>query len=643
MSSWLAYLAFRAVETFSRMIPTPVAWRLGAALGWLCLWMSPSYRRLVTRNLTIAFGRELPPQEIRKLARRHMMNLGGNFFAGMKMPFLKREAVLRHLEIEGMEHVQKALAEGRGAVCVVMHMGNWEILNQATLLAPGRSAGAIFQPLHNPPLNLHVLRNRKRTGCQLFNRQDGFHLPVAFVKQNNALGVLSDQRAGESGVWCPFFGRLASTTTLPALIAKRSGAPMFPVGVITTAPGRWKLVIGDAIPGISRGRSAEQVAAIMNEHLEAIIRRSPADWFWVHNRWKTPNPEFLLANAKRGLALAPHRAVADLQPFEIVIRSPETLSDACHSLPAVRAIRRGRPDARITVLTPAKLADLWRMDPEVDEVLPFPDNAGVSEAAALLKATGRAYDAGILFSDTRRAAQELTKARVPHLTGYAGRRRKRLLNQIIPPRKNPGPVAHRTRDFLRIALHIGANVDDPTLRDSLESPDCAAAGERILIALCPGGEHGEAQRWPVDRWAEAAKLVAAALPVHWLIIGSAAESPLGTQLSTLIGSHCTDLTGKTTLAELATHLPQCRAIVAHDSGPAHFAALLGVPVVAIFGPTESAQTAPSGPQHTVIRRHVECSPCFLRDCPLDHRCMLEIASQRVADAILRYCLSPVTA
>ena len=640
MSSWFAYIAFRTVETFSRLLPASVSWRVGAAFGWLCLWLSPRYRRLVMRNLTIAFGREMPPEEIRKLTRRHMMWLGGNFFAGMKMPFMKSEAVHRHLEIEGIEKVEAALQSGTGVVYVLMHMGNWEILSQAAIISPGRQAGGLFQPLHNPPLNAHVLRCRERTGSKLFNRQDGFHGPVAFVKQNKALGILSDQRAGDRGVWCPFFGRLASTTTLPALIAKRSGAPMFPVGVITTAPGRWKMIIGDALPGISRERSAEEVTAMMNERLEQIIRRSPADWFWVHNRWKTPKPEFLLANAKRGLALAPGRGVQDLQPFEIVVRSPDTLSDACHSLPAVRAIRRGRPDARITILTPAKLADLWRMDPEVDEVIAFPDNAGVSASAAPLKATGRAYDAGILFSDTRRAAQELAKAGVPRLTGYEGQRRKRLLDQVIPPRKNPGPVAHRTRDFLRIALHLGAKVDDPTLHEPLRGYSPAV---RTIIALCPGGENGPAQRWPLERWAEAAKLVAAQASVQLAIFGTAAETAIGAQLASLIGKNCTDLTGKTTLAQLAGHFQNCRAVVAHDSGPAHFAALLGVPAVTIFGPTESAQSAPQGEQHTGIRRHVECSPCFLRDCPLDHRCMLEIPPQRVADAMLRYCLSPVIA
>ncbi len=626
MSSWLAYIAFRTVETAARLLPASLAWRLGAAFGWVCLWLSPHYRRLVVRNLTIAFGKEKSAAEIKALARRHMMHLGGNFFAGMKLPFLSEAQVMRHLEIEGRDKLDAAMASGRGAVLALMHLGNWEILSQGNILVPGRGLAGIFQPLHNARLNAHIHRLRERTGNKLFNRQDGFNAPATFVREGSALGVLSDQRAGEKGVWCPFFGRLASTTTLPMLIARRAGAQVFPLGVITLAPGRWRVLVGDPLPPVSRELSVEEAAAVMNERLELLIRRSPADWFWVHNRWRTPRGEILLANAKRGLALAPHGKVEDIQPFEIVIRSPDTLSDACHSLPAMRAIRRGRPDSRITILTPEKLAAFWRMEPEVDEVV------------TTLDPTARYYDAGILFSDTRAAAKEL--AGTARLIGYEGTRRRRLLDQIIPARKNPGPIAHRTRDFLRIALHCGANVDDPTLHEPLPGHTEPAGN---LIALFPGGDHGPAQRWPLERWAEAAKLVAAREQVRFAIFGSAEECPEGAQLACLIGTNCTDLTGKTTLEELATHLRRCRAVVAHDSGPAHFAALLGVPVVTIFGPTESAQTAPQGEHHTAVRRHVECSPCFLRDCPLDHRCMLELTPQRVADAILQTLTSSVTA
>jgi len=95
MSSWLAYFAFRMVETVARLLPVPLAWRMGAGLGWVALWLSPRYRRLVTRNLTIAFGREKSPREIQRLAKQHMVYLGGNFVAGMKMPFMNPEHIQR--------------------------------------------------------------------------------------------------------------------------------------------------------------------------------------------------------------------------------------------------------------------------------------------------------------------------------------------------------------------------------------------------------------------------------------------------------------------------------------------------------------------------------------------------------------------
>lgn len=629
MSDFLSYCAFRMVETIARLLPASVAWRLGAGLGMLGYWLSPHYRRLLARNLTIAFSPEMNAGEIKALAKRHMRLLGGNFLAGMKIPWMKPEAIRRCFEIEGQEHATEALSRGSGLVYVLMHMGNWELLSHAAVMTPGGiKGGALFQGLHNKRVNAHVLRCRERTGCRLFDREDGFHAPATFVKEGNALGVLADQRAGAKGVWAPFFGRLASTTTLPALIAKRAGAPMVPVGVITVAPGRWRVVISEEIPGISPGLSAEESAAIMNERLEAIISRSPADWFWVHNRWRTPKPEILLTNARRGLALGNERGVDELVPFEIIIRAPDSLTDACFALPAVRAIRRGRPDSHITVFTCAATADFWRMDPEVDEVLVFPDDAGVSEAARLVRDTGINYDAGILFTEDAAGAKAFKKAGVPLLAGYeAGR--KRLLDIIIPPRKNPGPIVHRSRDFLRIALRLGANVDDATLMDLL--PGAAGPGTEFIAAIAPGATN-ETARWPVEKFAEAVKL--AAIPgVKWLILGTADEKPLGAKLAAALGPQATDLTGTTSVRELAAQLQRCQVLIANDNGALHLAAMLGIPVIGIYGPTEPELTRPQGSAHTILRRHVECSPCFLESCAMDHRCMKELPAERAAAAL----------
>lgn len=631
MLDFISYCAFRLVETIARLLPASMAWRLGAMLGTLGYWLSPYYRRLLERNLTIAFGSSKSAEGICALAKEHMRHLGGNFIAGMKMPYMKEEDVLKLLELEGVEHINAAMQKGTGAIYVLMHMGNWEVLTQAKATTGGRASGGLYQPLHNKWVNTHILKCRARTGCRLFDRKDGFHAPSAYVKENHVVGILADQRAGEKGVWAPFFGRLASTTTLPALIAKRTGAPILPVGVITTAPGRWRVVIGEEIPGISHHLSAEESAAIMNERLEAIIVRSPADWFWVHNRWRTPKPEFLLTNAKRGMALGNDRDIPDLVPFEIIIRAPDSLTDACLSLPAVRAIRRGRPDSRISVLTCQSLADFWRQDPEVDEVLVFPDDAGIMEAAKIIRNTGINYEAGILFTEDRAGAKALRKGGVPLLAGYEAARKRRL-DIVIPPRKNPGPIVHRSRDFLRIALRLGANVDDPTLTELL--PGAPGPGLGKIIGIAPGGT-GEAGRWPVESFAAAAKMVAASAPeVQWLIIGTAEEKTLGSRLAAAIGPAATDVTGTTGLDELAAYLSTCCALMANDNGALHFAAILGLPCVGIYGPTEPEHTRPMPTGHTILRRHVECSPCFLQSCAMDHRCMKELPAERVAAAMI---------
>ncbi len=127
MLDHLAYLAFRSVETVARMLPAAGAWRMGAGLGLLAYGLSPRYRRLVADNLTIAFGREMDGKQIRKLARKHLMNVGGNFVAGMKIPFMKPADVNKLLELEGIDQVERAIASGKGVVYAMMHMGNWEI------------------------------------------------------------------------------------------------------------------------------------------------------------------------------------------------------------------------------------------------------------------------------------------------------------------------------------------------------------------------------------------------------------------------------------------------------------------------------------------------------------------------------------
>ena len=163
--------------------------------------------------------------------------------------------------------------------------------------------------------------------------------------------------------------------------------------------------------------------------------------------------------------------------------------------------------------------------------------------------------------------------------------------------------------------------------------EIAAAAARMVVE--EGLEYGSAKRWPLERFAEAIKQIQAAVPVCDIVLfGAPGETAMGEELAALLDGKCENLVGKTSLDELVRELRRCRYLLTNDTGTMHLAAFLGTPVVAIFGSTEPDWTGPLGEGHTVIRRHVECTPCFLRECPIDFRCMKEITPEWVAGSVI---------
>jgi lipopolysaccharide heptosyltransferase II len=205
------------------------------------------------------------------------------------------------------------------------------------------------------------------------------------------------------------------------------------------------------------------------------------------------------------------------------------------------------------------------------------------------------------------------------------------LNQIIPEPPRTGPLEHQSIRYLRIASECGAetsNSKHPTPNAQVPNPN------QTLIGLCPGAEYGPAKRWLPERFAEVAATVSAQLGVRWILFGTKNDAAIGEQIANTLGDHCMNRIGQTTLEQLIDGLRLCSLLLTNDTGTMHLAALLGVPVVAIFGSTEPRLTGPLGACHTILRRHVECSPCFLRNCPIDFRCMKAISVQEVVDAVL---------
>ena len=362
-----------------------------------------------------------------------------------------------------------------------------------------------------------------------------------------------------------------------------------------------------------------------------------------------PSPDAALGELFAFAAKQQSEATAPTQ-FRVLIRSSNWLGDAVMTVPAIRAIKRARPGTCVTMLTPEKLADVWKLIPEVDEVISFPAPEGrglvrtwngtrqIFKVAGLVR--DRGFDVAVIFPNSLRTGLEAWLAKIPRRIGYAGHApRGMFLNEIVPVEKyseeNPAtePPPHQVHRYLKLAKLIGAVIDGE--RDLGFRIAKREASSPVRVAVCAGAEYGAAKRWLPDRFAEVIRNISESTACHWHLVGTAKDHPVAAEIVTLAGnaSNVENQCGSTTLAELIEVLKKCHLLVTNDTGTMHLAALLGVRTVAIFGSTEPQLTGPLGSGHTVLRERVACSPCFLRECPIDFRCMKAIEPATVIGAV----------
>jgi len=628
MLDFVVYLFYRAGCAVAAALPLRLLFAAGEIFGG-CTWLlSRKYRRLAQRNVAIAFANEKSLRELRRLVRRHFQRLGANLLCSVKLCTMPPEKILRYVKVENIESMASLFRAGIPVVLILSHLGIWELFAQLMPKFVGFVRNAsVYQGLGNRFIDEHVRRTRSQTGLELFDRHDGFEPVIELLRSGGGVGVLSDQHAGDHGLWTPFFGRLASTSPLPALLAKRTRAAVIAAAVYTTGPAQWRMVFTERFD--QSGASIGDLTSKINDVVEQQIRVAPEDWLWVHNRWKTPQPNFLLARYKRGVHLPPGVLANELKPFRILIRSSNWLGDAVMSVPAVRAIKNGRPDAHITIAAPAKIAAMWKLIPEADAIIALP-NKSVLSTARLFRRRSR-FDAAILFPNSMRVALESLLGGIPRRVGYPGHARKWLMNQTVPEPRRAGPPEHHSLRFLRVASESGAEASNCELAANIQ---IRITDEPLKIGLCPGAEYGPAKRWLPERFVDVAAKVSGQSRAQWILLGTRNDAAIGNEIAAALGDRCLNRIGQTTLDQLIDELRGCSLLLTNDTGTMHLAALLGVPVIAIFGSTEPSLTGPLGNGHTIVRHHVECSPCFLRKCPIDFRCMRGVTADEVVDAVL---------
>jgi len=339
-----------------------------------------------------------------------------------------------------------------------------------------------------------------------------------------------------------------------------------------------------------------------------------------------------------------------MKSMKIMIRATNWVGDAIMALPALRAIRQRHPDAKISIVARPYVAEIYREQQVCDELIPYDPSGehrgwtGREKLATELRA--RKFDVALLLQNAFDAAWLAWRAQIPQRIGYARDARSLLLTKAIPVPK-PGEIPPHEKfyylELLRRAGWLDQLPDEPhiTLRVPDAARHCAMqtlleAGSRahaVRIAVGAGASYGSAKCWPPDRFARALNALLAHADADVILFGTPGELPVSSAIAAELQRPPINLTGKTPIADLPALLSQCQLFLGNDSGAMHVAAAVGLPVVAVFGPTDPNGTAPVTPRLTIVQQKPYCSPCFLRRCPTDHRCMTAVTPAMVESAL----------
>jgi len=320
-----------------------------------------------------------------------------------------------------------------------------------------------------------------------------------------------------------------------------------------------------------------------------------------------------------------------LEFSNILVRATNWVGDAVMSLPALRAIRERFSTARISVLAKPWVADLYGRETFIDEIVLY---SGQSPWRTGHELRSRHFDCAILLQNAFEAAWIAWLARIPTRIGYKRDGRQLLLTRAVDVPKRGEIPRHERFYYLELLRRAGLIQALPTSDEIRLQRTPSPNGNRV-IGVSPGAAYGTAKRWLPERFAEAAGAIATARGASIALFGSKTERDLCQEVAErLKGQEVTNFAGQTTLSQFIDLASGCELFLTNDSGSMHIASALGVPTVAIFGATDDTTTGPTGSNARVVRHPVDCSPCLLRECPIDHRCMTGVSVERVVSEAL---------
>jgi heptosyltransferase-2 len=327
--------------------------------------------------------------------------------------------------------------------------------------------------------------------------------------------------------------------------------------------------------------------------------------------------------------------------MKILVRAPNWVGDAVMAIPALEAIRRAHANSEIVILARPAVAELYRDQPFADRILEYDNRGRHSGWLGREKLVGELrrekFDLAVLLQNAFEAAWLTWRSGIPARIGYTRDGRGLLLTKPVRVPADgeiPRHESHYYLELVRRAGWIGSDGEIAPIRLRVAESAREAAEETLQLggarggawrcAIAPGASYGAAKCWPPERFAALADRLISECGADVIFFGTPGEKEMAARICSTMKCRAISLVGKTSMRDLAALFSICAIFVGNDSGAMHVAAAAGLPVIGIFGPTDPDGTAPVTAQFTLIREVVSCSPCFLRTCPVDHRCMTRI-------------------
>ena len=566
--------------------------KLVLILARLFLLFPSNRKRILLSNLKHAFP-DWDSHKIKKTALISMARTLEMGFFSLIYPFMSRDRRKKSVLID--QSVERKLNELRdspkGVLFLLPHVALFEVLAISPYFRPHkkRKLGAIFRPNKNHEIDKWINRSRTSNGVKTFSRKEGLLRAKTFLKDGNWLVLLFDQNAGDRGVLDLFLGRLVSYTPLPNSLQKATKAS--PVFILPQRIGffKTKLLLSSLSNKIHGGCAADA-----HLKLEETIR-SHADgfpeWLWCHGKWKIHSRvESRYRMIVKRKHLISKKKIARKTHF--FVRMPNWLGDVIMAVPVLKAIRKGRPDVKFTLVCKSQFIPLLKKFSMGEDYISLPEHSILYyfKFKKLLPVKPENY---LLFTNSLRGDLEAFLSGSTQRFGMEKDHIRPLLTHRFKPSQIDGidiENLHQTELLEEMAKYFG--LQEKVSRDSFCLPKKKMKFNKIGIV--PGSSNTPEKRWSLENWVSLIQEFSAfnkSITFH--LYGTEEDQEITSYISSQFQSDCVfNMAGKTNLSQLTDELYTCSLVIGNDTGSIHLANMIGTPVVVLFGPTNSTKTKP---------------------------------------------------